>query len=306
MVNRILIRIKVVQIIYSYIKGEKDMATAEKELFFSLEKAYDLYHYMLVLMIELTDLQRKRVETARAKHRPTKEELNPNMRFVDNRFIAALRSNQQLVDYTASQKLTWVNEPELLKSLLDLILASPSYEKYMNSEIDSFDADREFWRSTFKQIIFTNEHLTDKLEDQSLYWNDDLHTIGTFVIKTIKRFEMDSEVSSLLPMYNNDEDQEFAQTLFRKALLNKDKYIALIEESTKNWELDRIAFMDIVIMVVALAEITTFDSIPVKVSLNEYIEIAKFYSTQRSGRFVNGMLDGIVDKLRKSGQLVKI
>ncbi len=306
MVNRILIRIKVVQIIYSFIKGGKDMATAEKELFFSLEKAYDLYHYMLVLMIELTDLQRKRIETARAKHRPTKEELNPNMRFVDNRFIAALRSNQQLIDYTASQKLTWVNEPELLKSLLDLILASPSYEKYMSSEVDSFETDREFWRSTFKQIIFTSELLTDKLEDQSLYWNDDLHTIGTFVIKTIKRFELDSEVAPLLPMYNNEEDQEFAQTLFRKALLNKDKYIALIEESTKNWELDRIAFMDIVIMVVALAEITSFDSIPVKVSLNEYIEIAKFYSTQRSGRFVNGMLDGIVNKLRKSGQLVKI
>lgn len=305
MVNRILIRIKVVQIVYSFLKGDKDMSAAEKELFFSLEKAYDLYHYLLVLMIELTDLQRKRIETAKAKYMPTYEDLNPNTRFIDNRFIQALRNNPQLIDYTAQQKLSWVNESDFLKVLLDEILASEAYEAYMNSSEDSFKADREFWRNVFKNIIAPNKLMSEILEDQSLYWNDDLDVIGTFALKTIKKFEEDSENNQLLPMYKDAEDAEFARKLFRKALLEADHYRKLIEENSKNWDIDRLAFMDIVIMIVALAEITTFPSIPVKVSLNEYIEIAKTYSTQRSGKFINGLLDGIVTRLKKEGVITK-
>lgn len=305
MVNRILIRIKVVQIVYSFLKGDKDMSTAEKELFFSLEKAYDLYHYLLVLMIELTDLQKKRLETAKAKYMPTQEDLNPNTRFIDNRFIQALRNTPQLEDYLAQQKLSWVNESDFLRILLDQILASDAYRDYMDSKENSYDADREFWRHVFKNIICPNELMGEILEDQSLYWNDDLDVIGTFVVKTIKKFEEHSENNQLLPMFKDEEDREFARTLFRKSLLDAERFRKLIDENTKNWDLERLAFMDIVIMIVALAEITNFPSIPVKVSLNEYIEIAKSYSTQRSGKFVNGILDGIVNRLKKEGQITK-
>ena len=305
MVNRILIRIKVVQIVYSFLKGNKDMSTAEKELFFSLEKAYDLYHYLLVLMIELTDLQKKRLDTAKAKYMPTYEDLNPNTRFIDNRFIQTLRNTPQLVDYIAQQKLSWVNESDFLKVLLDEILASELYQKYMDSADDSFKADRDFWRQVFKNIIGPNELMSEILEDQSLYWNDDLDVIGTFALKTIKKFEEDTETNQLLPMFKDEEDGEFARKLFRRSLLDADRFRKLIEENTQNWDIDRLAFMDIVIMIVALAEITSFPSIPVKVSLNEYIEIAKNYSTQRSGKFINGILDGIVTRLKKEGEITK-
>ena len=305
MVNRILIRIKVVQIVYSFLKGNKDMSTAEKELFFSLEKAYDLYHYLLVLMIELTDLQKKRIETAKAKYMPTYEDLNPNTRFIDNRFIQSLRNNPQLIDYTAQQKLSWVNESDFLKVLLDEILASDAYRAYMESADVSYKADREFWRHVFKNIIAPNPLMSEILEDQSLYWNDDLDVIGTFALKTIKKFDENPENNQLLPMFKDEEDGEFARKLFRKSLLEAEHYRKLIEENSKNWDIDRLAFMDIVIMIVALAEITTFPSIPVKVSLNEYIEIAKTYSTQRSGKFINGLLDGVVTRLKKEGVITK-
>ncbi|MEG1615894.1 MAG: transcription antitermination factor NusB [Bacteroidales bacterium] len=307
MVNRILIRIKVVQIVYSFLKGDKDMNTAEKELFFSLEKAYDLYHYLLLLMVELTDLQKRRLETAKAKHMPSKEELNPNTRFIDNRFIAKLRSNPQLENYISQQKLSWVNESDFVRVLLDQILASDTYRDYMDSKEDSYAQDREFWRFVFKNIICENELLGEILEDQSLYWNDDLDTIGTFVIKTIKKMDENSEdaANSLLPMYKDTEDSEFARILFRRAILDADKFRKLIESNSKNWDLDRLAFMDIVIMIVALAEIVSFPSIPVKVSLNEYIEMAKAYSTPRSGKFINGLLDGIVTSLKKEGEITK-
>lgn len=305
MVNRILIRIKVVQIVYSYLKGDKDMNATEKELFFSLEKAYDLYHYLLLLMIEVTDLQKKRLDTAKAKYMPSAEDLNPNTRFVDNRFIQQLRNDPQLAEYTTQQKLSWVNESDFVKSLLDEILASEAYAKYMESAEDSYEADREFWRNVFKNIIIPNQFLADVLEDQSLYWNDDMDIIGTFVVKTIKKYEQNPTTEQLLPMFKDSEDSEFAKKLFRRSVLDATKLQKLIENNTKNWDIERIAFMDNVIMIVALAEILSFPSIPVKVSLNEYIEIAKAYSTQRSGKFINGILDGVVSRLKKDGEINK-
>ena len=281
------------------------MSTAEKELFFSLDKAYELYYYLLMLMIDLTDLQKKRLENAKAKHIPTHEDLNPNTRFINNRFIEALRDNEQFQAYTSEQKISWVNEGDFLKVMLDEILSSELYQQYIISPDDSFEADRDFWRHVFKNIICSSELLTDILEDQSLYWNDDLDTIGTFVLKTIKKFEEHSQTNPLLPMFKNEEDREFAKILFRHSLLDASKFRALIDEHTKNWDIDRLAFMDIVIMIVALAEITSFPLIPLKVSLNEYIEIAKSYSTQRSGKFINGILDSIVAQLKKEGEISK-
>lgn len=282
------------------------MDTAEKELFFSLSKAYDLYNYLLLLMVEVTKQANKRLNAAKNKLVPTKEELFPNTKFVENRFIAQLEVNKQLLEFSNNQKKTWENEADFVKTLRDKILESDIYKEYMASETSSYEEDRELWRKLYKNIIFNNIELDQVLEDQSLYWNDDKEIVDTFVLKTIKRFdEKNGAKQELLPEFKDEEDQDFARRLFRRTILNADYYRHLISENTKNWDLDRVAFMDVVIMQIALAEILSFPNIPVSVSLNEYVEIAKLYSTPKSGGFINGTLDGIVNSLKKENKLTK-
>ena len=307
MINRVLIRLKIVQIVYAYYQnGGKNLDTAEKELFFSLSKAYDLYNYLLLLMVEVTKQANKRLNAAKNKLVPTKEELFPNTKFVENRFIAQLEVNKQLLEFSNNQKKTWENEADFVKTLCDKILESDIYKEYMASETSSYEEDRELWRKLYKNIIFNNIELDQVLEDQSLYWNDDKEIVDTFVLKTIKRFdEKNGAKQELLPEFKDEEDQDFARRLFRRTILNADYYRHLISENTKNWDLDRVAFMDVVIMQIALAEILSFPNIPVSVSLNEYVEIAKLYSTPKSGGFINGTLDGIVNSLKKENKLTK-
>ena len=307
MINRVLIRLKIVQIVYAYYQnGGKNLDTAEKELFFSLSKAYDLYNSLLLLMVEVTKQANKRLNAAKNKLVPTKEELFPNTKFVENRFIAQLEVNKQLLEFSNNQKKTWENEADFVKTLCDKILESDIYKEYMASETSSYEEDRELWRKLYKNIIFNNIELDQVLEDQSLYWNDDKEIVDTFVLKTIKRFdEKNGAKQELLPEFKDEEDQDFARRLFRRTILNADCYRHLISENTKNWDLDRVAFMDVVIMQIALAEILSFPNIPVSVSLNEYVEIAKLYSTPKSGGFINGTLDGIVNSLKKENKLTK-
>ena len=307
MINRVLIRLKIVQIIYAYYQnGGKNLDTAEKELFFSLSKAYDLYNYLLLLMVEVTKQANKKLNAAKNKLIPTKEELFPNTKFEENRFIAQLEVNKQLLDFAGNQKKTWENEADFVKSLCEQIMESDIYKEYMASETSSYEEDREVWRKIYKKIIFNNAELDQVLEDQSLYWNDDKEIVDTFVLKTIKRFEeKNGAKQELLPEFKDDEDQDFARRLFRRAILNSDYYRHLISENTKNWDLDRVAFMDVIIMQIALAEVLSFPNIPVSVSLNEYVEIAKLYSTPKSGGFINGTLDGIVNQLKKENKLTK-
>lgn len=307
MINRVLIRLKIVQIIYAYYQnGGKNLDTAEKELFFSLSKAYDLYNYLLLLMVEVTKQANKRLNAAKNKLIPTKEELFPNMKFVENRFVAQLEVNKQLLEFVNNQKKTWENETDFVKSLCDKIMESDIYKEYMESKTFSYEEDRELWRKIYKNIIFNNAELDQLLEDQSLYWNDDKEIVDTFVLKTIKRFEeKNGAKQELLPEFKDEEDQDFARRLFRRAILNADYYRHLISENTKNWDLDRVAFMDVIVMQIALAEILSFPNIPVSVSLNEYVEIAKLYSTPKSGGFINGTLDGIVNSLKKENKLTK-
>ena len=282
------------------------MDTAEKELFFSLSKAYDLYNYLLLLMVEVTKQANKRLNAAKNKLVPTKEELFPNTKFVENRVIAQLEVNKQLLEFSNNQKKTWENEADFVKTLCDKILESDIYKEYMASETSSYEEDRELWRKLYKNIIFNNIELDQVLEDQSLYSNDDKEIVDTFVLKTIKRFdEKNGAKQELLPEFKDEEDQDFARRLFRRTILNADYYRHLISENTKNWDLDRVAFMDVVIMQIALAEILSFPNIPVSVSLNEYVEIAKLYSTPKSGGFINGTLDGIVNSLKKENKLTK-
>ena len=307
MINRVLIRLKIVQIVYAfYQNGGKNLDTAEKELFFSLSKAYDMYNYLLLLMVEITKQAERKQSAAKSKLLPTAEELYPNTKFVDNRFIAQLEMNKQLLEFSETQKKTWENESEFVKSLCEKIMDTDIYKEYMASETSSYEEDRELWRKLYKRVIFNNDELDQVLEDQSLYWNDDKEIVDTFVLKTIKRFEEQNGADQeLLPEFKDEEDQDFARRLFRRTILNADYYRHLISENTRNWDLDRVAFMDVIIMQIALAEILSFPNIPVSVSLNEYLEIAKLYSTPKSGSFINGTLDGIVNQLKKENKLTK-
>ena len=307
MINRVLIRLKIVQIVYAYYQnGGKNLDTAEKELFFSLSKAYDMYNYLLLLMVEITKQAQRKQSAAKSKLLPTAEELYPNTKFVDNRFIAQLGVNKQLLEFSETQKKTWENESEFVKSLCEKIMDSDIYKEYMASETSSYEEDREVWRKIYRRIIFNNDELDQVLEDQSLYWNDDKEIVDTFVLKTIKRFEeQNGAKQELLPEFKDEEDQDFARRLFRRTVLNADHYRHLISENTRNWDLDRVALMDIIIMQIALAEILSFPNIPVSVTLNEYVEIAKLYSTPKSGSFINGTLDGIVKVLKEEGKLTK-
>ena len=308
MINRVLIRLKIVQIVYAYYQnGGKNLDTAEKELFFSLSKSYDMYNYLLLLMVEITKQVEKKLNAAKSKLLPTAEELYPNTKFIENRFIAQLEVNKQLLQFSENQKKTWSNEEDFVKGLCEKILESDIYKEYMASETSSYEEDREVWRKIYKRIIFNNVELDQVLEDQSLYWNDDKEIVDTFVLKTIKRFEEKNGANQeLLPEFKDEEDKDFARRLFRRTILNADYYRHLISENTRNWDLERVAFMDVVIMQIAMAEILSFPNIPVSVSLNEYVEIAKLYSTPKSGAFINGTLDGIVKLLQKENKLTKI
>lgn len=307
MINRILIRIKVLQIVYSYYQnGNGDLKVAENELLFSLQKSYDLYHYFLLLITDVTNLQERILETRKNKYMPTDAERNPNTRLVDNRFAAQLKINASLQKYVAEQGISWSNDEDFLRSVLDKILASEQYDAYINNENDSYETDKEFWRIVFKKLICGNEMIEEHLEDKSIYWNDDVEIIETFALKTLKQF--DEKLGSkqpLLPMFKDLEDKSFAIKLFRQSLLKGQEFRERIDKHMKNWETERIANMDLIIMQVALAEIMTFSSIPVNVSLNEYIDMAKYYSTPKSATFINGILDSVVSELKKDQLLLK-
>lgn len=307
MINRTLIRLKVVQILYAYFIRENNNAdAAEKELAFSLTKAFDLYCYLLLLMVELKYFAQNRIDLRRSKLQPTEADLNPNLRFVENKFLCQLAANKQLDEYKNNLKRTWRDEEEFVRSLFDSIERSPIYADYMALPESDYDTDRAFIRKLYKAFIVGNERLDELFEDQSLYWNDDKVIVDTFVLKTMKQFEEANGADQpLLAEFREEDDRVFAVRLIRQAIANAPRYQALIDEHSKNWDKERIAFMDRVILVAALAEITTFPSIPLSVSFNEYIEISKFYSSPKSSSFINGVLDGTVRALDADGLLQK-
>lgn len=307
MINRILIRIKVLQIVYSYYQnGNNDLKVAENELLFSLRKSYDLYHYFLLLIVEVTNLQKRLLDVRKNKYMPTEAELNPNTRLIDNRFAAQVAENEALQKYVSEQGISWDNDDDFIRMVLEQILASDVYTEYLANENDSYETDKEFWRAAFKQVICGNDAINDHLQDKSIYWNDDIAIVETFTLKTIKQFEEASgSQQKLLPMFKDLEDQSFAIKLFRQTLMNGSDYRERINKHMKNWETERIANMDLIIMQIALAEIMNFPSIPINVTLNEYIDTAKYYSTPKSGTFINGILDSIVNELKKEKLLLK-
>lgn len=307
MINRVLIRIRVMQIVFAYYDNEtKDLRKAESELLFSLQKSYDLYHYLLSLMIEVTDLHKTRLDNRKSKLLPSQQDINPDTRLVNNKFIAQLRANKALTEYMNDKPYSWSENDGYIKALLDDILSSDIYKEYLQLETCDYDNDREFWRSVFKNLIAQSEDLYDWLEDESLYWNDDVEIVASFVIKTIKRFdESKGADQELLPMFKDNSDQQFALKLLRETFFNSGEYLEMIGKYTKNWESERIANMDMVIMQIAIAEVLNFASIPTNVTLNEYINIAKAYSTAKSASFINGILDAIIKDLKANNKIVK-
>lgn len=306
MINRELIRIKIVQLVYAYYQnGSKNIDTAEKELIFSLSKAYDLYNYLLALIVGITQESRRHLEVAqsRAKREGTPM---PSQKFAFNRFALQLEENKMLNEFMGTQKRSWNDEPEFLKRIYTQITESQTYKDYMESDEDSYQADRELWRKLYRTLIQNNSDLDAILEEQSLYWNDDKEVVDTFVLKTIKRFEEKNQNrQELLPEYDNDEDKDYARKLFRASIMNADEYQHFMSEASQNWDLSRLAYMDIVIMQIAIAEMTTFPTIPVNVTINEFVEIAKLYSTPRSGGYINGMLDAIARHMSQTGRMLK-
>ena len=306
MINREIIRIKIVQLTYAYYQnGNKNIDTAEKELFFSLSKAYDLYNYMLALIVAVNKEAARRMEVMvqRAKREGTPE---PSQRFVFNRFAIQLAENKQLNDFMSTQKSGWDENAAFVSSLLEKIEQSEIYQEYMNNPEDNYDVDRELWRKIYRTLIQDNDELDTILEDMSLYWNDDKTIVDTFVLKTIKRFdEANGPKQELLPEWDSEEEQEYARKLFRAAILNADEYQRYMSEASRNWDFSRLAYMDIILMQIAIAEMMTLPNIPVSVSINEYVEIAKFYSTPKSAGYINGMLDSIARSLVDSGRMAK-
>lgn len=307
MINRVLIRIRVLQIVFSWSQREsKDLNKAEKELLFSLHKSYDLYHYYLLMILDLTDDYDRRVELKKSKLLPTEQDINPDVKLLENKFMLQLRSNIQLQEYLKERPFLWNEHDAFMRSLLNEILESDVYAEYLKQPSGDYDIDREFWRKVFKQFICANEELDTILEDMSLYWNNDIEIVESFVIKTIKQFEeIKGEKQTLLPMFRDEDDRAFAIKLLRESMFNANEHLVLIEKYTANWESDRIAQMDLVIMQIALTEIMTFPTIPTSVSLNEYINIAKSYSTNKSSSFINGVLDAAVKELQESKKIFK-
>ncbi|WP_421919930.1 transcription antitermination factor NusB [Marinifilum sp.] len=308
MISRRLLRVKVLQLLYAYYKNQdRTIAKAEKELFFSIGKAYDLYHYLLLLIVELAFVSEKRIEAAKAKIIPTQEDLNPNTKFIDNKVIRQLAENIQLKSYAESNTITWTDQEDYIRLLFDKLVKSDLYINYMNEEESSHQDDKKFVEKFFQTLVAADEDFYSLIEEKSIYWNDEVEFVISMVIKTIKGFkENDDKYHSIMSLFKDDEDEDYVKTLFRKTILNHTEHMEMIQTNTKNWDLDRIAFMDILIMELALTELKEFPNVPVKVSFNEYLEIAKYYSTSNSSNFINGILDKLVKELKENGKVKKV
>lgn len=306
MISRRLIRIKIIQILYANVTGEiSTFDKSDKEFQLSIRKTYDLYHYLILLLLQTVDYCSDRMELARNKILPTHEDLNPNTRFIDNKVVAQIRDNEDFQRYVSSHRLSFDENPELVKRLYQKITDSEYYQTYMNTSECDYNADKQFIIDVFLNEFEDWDLLYQILEEQSIYWNDDIEFVLSMIVKTIEKFKESRAHPPLMEIYKNEEDRRFGEILLRRSLLRQKEYRTLLEKYTKNWEVDRIAMMDILIIVTALTEIMEFPSIPVKVTLNEYIEISKFYSTNKSNEFINGILDKVVADFRKENKIQK-
>ncbi|MBR4996246.1 MAG: transcription antitermination protein NusB [Alistipes sp.] len=306
MISRRLLRIKVLKALYAHLKSESEsLMASEKTLVTSIDKTYDLYFQMLSLIVEVASYAEQRQQVAMQKRLPTYEDLNPNRKFVENSVVRLIADSDSVNDYLASRKLSWAKYPELIKTLFTQLEQSEYYQKYMASPERSFREDLALVTDFYTNELETSEMLEDVLDEQSILWNDDLGFALVMVTRTLSNMRASHRDVKVLPKFKSEDDLEYAKELFEKSAINFDRNLGQIEKVTRNWDIERVAFMDNIIMVTAMTELMSFPSIPVKVTLDEYIEIAKFYSTQSSSTFINGVLDRVVAVLNEEGLINK-
>ena len=306
MISRRLLRIKALKALYAHLKSESDsLMASEKTLVASIDKTYDLYFQMLSLIVEVARYADERQQAAMQKKLPTYEDLNPNRKFVENSVVHLIAESDSVNDYLAAHKLSWARYPELIKALYLQLEQSDYYKKYMTSQERSFREDLALVTDFYTNELESSEMLEEVLDEQSILWNDDLGFALIMVTRTLSNMRQSHRDVKVLSKFKSEEDLEFAKELFEKAAVNYDSNLEVIEQFTRNWDIERIAFMDNVIMVTAMAELISFPSIPVKVTLDEYIEIAKYYSTASSSTFINGVLDKVVNTLTEEGRINK-
>jgi N utilization substance protein B len=307
MFNRRQLRIKVLQALYAlHSDKEGSVEDAHKLLMSAVEKTYDLYLLLLLLIAEMQDAAIERIEAGRMKKQPTREDLHPNTKFVNNKPLRVVIKSKTLAKEAANRSLGWANEQELVKRLFKSLVASEEYAAYMDNEERGFQHDRESLNRMFRKHLINDESLQDWIEEQSILWSDDLDLASSIVLKTIKTIAEDSEDLVLSEMWKEEgDDKEFLEQLFSRTLALAGEHDQVIEEAASNWDLERIATMDLLLLRMALAEARTFESVPLKVTMNEYIDLAKFYSTEKSGAFVNGVLDKLFGAMQEDGRIVK-
>lgn len=306
MISRRILRAKVMQVLYAHLTSGKRFEESEKELFFSIEKSYDLLFFVIQLMLDLRDYARERIDMAQQKRIPSYQDLNPNMSFVHNRVLEQIERSSQFQRYMNEKKLSWVNYPEMIKSLYASLPEAEYYKRYTAIENPDFNDDKKVIEKFLTKTLPDFEPLFQNLEEQSIFWNLEVDFVVSVLARAVKQLEQSEEVTGkVINDKVDEEDADFARKLFRKTVNNFDEYRGIIEEFTQNWDVDRIAFMDILIMEMAINEFIWFPSIPTKVTLNEYIDMAKAFSTNSSGQFVNGILDKIIYRLSEENRIKK-
>lgn len=309
MLNRRHIRVKVMQLIYAFKNSESDdLKIPQKFLLQSIDDMYNLYLVLLSLMIEVQERAEDYLIKSKDKHLATQQDKNPNSKFVNNRLLIQLRDNKSLQEVLEKKKPNnWKLDSDYVEIIFKEILESDLYEEYMASDTSTYNEDKKFVLNVFKNIIAPNEKLYDYLEDKKLTWLDDLPVVNTGIVKIIKKVKADSPESYFLPeLYKDEDDKQFAIDLLNKTILNQTKYNQEIADKTTNWDSDRLAILDSILLRLAICEFQNFPSIPTKVTMNEYLEIAKEYSTPKSSVFINGILDKMVKEYTKNGKLNKI
>lgn len=309
MLNRRHLRIKVLQALYAYFQSdEENYRRTENEMMNAIDRIYDLYLYLLLSFSELKEIEERRLEELKTKIRPTEADLNPNLKFVENQVFTMVESNKQLRRAAEDNKVNWVGDEhqEMFRKIMTQIRDNETYFAYMSNGESGFQDDLEFALALFKNDIANSPLIYNFFEEKSIHWLDDIDLACSMVLKTLKSFTEEGD-NSILPLFKDPEDEkEFVRVLLRKTIDNDKENLLLIDDLTKNWELDRIAKMDIILMKMAITELQEFNNIPKKVTLNEYIEISKFYSTPKSNGFINGILDKAVERLEKENKISKV
>lgn len=313
-VNRTLIRKKVLQCIYEYVQNDDKTGFGTKmtekqmrgKLDASIEQSYSLYNYLLLLICDVTALAYRKIDAAMHKNLPTEEDLHPNRKFVDNRFAADIAKNVNLKEYMEGHKFSWIQTyPEVVEKMYVFIKESKEYKEYMGKETSTYEEDKEFWRSMLKTYLLECDDLDTAMEDYSVYWNDDIGVVASFVLKTIRNYDEGEIGQGLYKKYKDGEDEDFGGKLLVSAVKHYDEYEKMISENIVNWDMDRVAMVDKLIIVLAITEFMNFPTIPVNVTMNEYIELTKSYSSDKAPSFINGVLDRIASKLASNNMMIK-